>query len=100
MTLAETQELFHRAITGPVPLDEAELDRCFSGTGELPAGDRVAIYRNMYTARLVDALRETFRTWLASWARSGSERSERPTWPSTPRSTTTWDASGGGWPIS
>jgi hypothetical protein len=60
VTLAETQELFHRAITGPIPLDEAELDRCFGGTGELPAGDRVAIYRNMYTARLVDALRETF----------------------------------------
>jgi len=60
VTLAETQELFHRAITGPIPVDEAELDRCFSGTGELPAGDRVAIYRNMYTARLVDALRETF----------------------------------------
>ena len=60
MTLAETQELFHRAITGQIPLDEAALDRCFGGTGELPAGDRVAIYRNMYTARLVDALRETF----------------------------------------
>jgi len=60
VTLAETQELFHRAITGPIPLDEATLDRCFGGTGELPAGDRVAIYRSMYTARLVDALRETF----------------------------------------
>jgi hypothetical protein len=60
VTLAETQELFHRAITGPIPLDEAALDRCFGGTGELPAGDRVAIYRSMYAARLVDALRETF----------------------------------------
>jgi len=60
VTLAETQELFHRAITGQIPVDEAALDRCFRGTGELPAGDRVAIYRNMYTARLVDALRETF----------------------------------------
>lgn len=60
MTLAGTQELFHRAITGPIPLDEAELDRCFGGTGELSAADRVEIYRNMYTARLVDALRETF----------------------------------------
>jgi hypothetical protein len=60
VTLAETQELFHRAITDRSPLDEGSLDRCFSGTGELPAGDRVAIYRNMYTARLVDALRETF----------------------------------------
>jgi hypothetical protein len=60
VTLAETQELFHRAITGQIPLDEAPLGRCFGGTGELSAGDRVAIYRNMYTARLIDALRETF----------------------------------------
>ena len=60
MTLAETQELFHRAITGRIPLDEASLDRCFGGTGQLPAGDRVAIYRNMYTARLLDGLRQTF----------------------------------------
>jgi len=60
VTLAETQELFHRAITGPIPLDQATLDRCFGGTGALPAADRVAIYRNMYMARLVDALRETF----------------------------------------
>jgi hypothetical protein len=60
VTLAETQELLHRAITGPIPLDEAALGRCFGGTGELPAADRVAIYRSMYTARLVAALRETF----------------------------------------
>jgi hypothetical protein len=58
--LADTQELFHQAITGPIPLDDAALDRCFGGTGELLAGDRVAIYRDMYKARLVAALRETF----------------------------------------
>jgi len=60
VTLAETQELFHQLITGGAPRDGALLDRCFTGTDELPAADRVAIYRDMYAVRLLEALRETF----------------------------------------
>jgi hypothetical protein len=60
VTLAETQALFHGLVTGDTPLDGPALDRCFSGTSELPAADRVAIYRDMYASRLLEALRETF----------------------------------------
>ncbi len=60
MTLAESQALFHGLVTGDLPLDGTALERCFLGTEELPAADRVTIYRNMYLARLIDALRETF----------------------------------------
>jgi len=60
VTLAETQELFHGLVTGELPLDAPAIERGFLGTDELPATDRVAIYRNMYIGRLVDALRETF----------------------------------------
>lgn len=60
MTLAETQALFHEAITSASPLPRERLEACFSGTPDLSAGERVAIYANMYVWRLVDALRETF----------------------------------------
>ena len=60
MTLAETQALFHEALTSATPLDPERLDACFAGTPDLPASERVAIYSNMYLWRLVDALRETF----------------------------------------
>ena len=60
MTLAETQALFHEAITAPVPLDRARLEACFAGTPGLPAPERVAIYADMYLWRLVDGLRQTF----------------------------------------
>ncbi len=60
MTLAETQELFHGLVSGELPLDEVAVERTFLGTDELPAVDRVAIYRDMYVSRLTEALRETF----------------------------------------
>ncbi len=60
MTLAETQALFHRAVTGPEGVDVGALDACFAGSDALPAADRLAVYRDMYAARLADALRETF----------------------------------------
>jgi len=60
MTLAETQALFHEALTRPEAVDPARITACFAGTDELPALDRVAIYQDMYRWRLVDALRETF----------------------------------------
>jgi hypothetical protein len=60
MTLAETQALFHQAITGAEPVAADRIDACFAGTPEHPAADRVAIYANMYLWRLVEALRQTF----------------------------------------
>lgn len=60
MTLAETQALFHRLVTGAGDLNADSADGVFRESDDLPAADRLAIYRNMYTARLVDALRETF----------------------------------------
>jgi hypothetical protein len=60
VTLAETQALFHGLVTGGTPLDAPDLERCLAGTHDLPAADRVAIYRDMYASRLVEALRETF----------------------------------------
>jgi hypothetical protein len=60
MTLAETQALFHEAITAAAPLGPERLRSCFAGSAGLPAEDRVAIYAGMYLARLMDALRQTF----------------------------------------
>lgn len=60
MTLAETQALFHEAITSASPLPRERLEACFAGTPDLPAAERVAIYADMYLWRLADALRETF----------------------------------------
>jgi len=60
MTLAETQALFHEALTSAAPVAPERLDTCFAGTPDLPAAERVAIYASMYRWRLVEALRETF----------------------------------------
>lgn len=60
MNLAETQALFHEILTAREPVAPERIERCFAGTPELPAIERVAIYANMYLWRLVDALRETF----------------------------------------
>jgi hypothetical protein len=60
VTLAETQALFHDLVTGEGPPDPSAVEACFAGTAELPAAFRVAIYRNMYASRLVEALKETF----------------------------------------
>ena len=42
------------------PWSRQAIEDCFAGTAELPAADRVAIYRGMYASRLVEALRATF----------------------------------------
>jgi hypothetical protein len=60
MTLAETQALFHEAITSAEPVAADRIDACFAGTPGHPAVERVAIYASMYLWRLVEALRETF----------------------------------------
>ncbi len=60
MTLAETQELFYEILTSPEPVSAERIDACFTGTPDLPATERVALYANMYSWRLIDALRETF----------------------------------------
>src|SRR5690242_2641025 len=60
MTLAETQALFHAAVTGEVRAPSLEIQRCFAGSPELTASERVGIYADMYLWRLVDALREDY----------------------------------------
>ena len=66
MTLAETQALFHQAITGAEPVAADRIDACFAGTPEHPAVERIAIYADMYLWRLVEALRETFPNLVRS----------------------------------
>jgi hypothetical protein len=60
MTLAETQALFHAAVTRADGDRTLEIERCFTGSPELSARDRVGIYADMYLWRLVDALREDY----------------------------------------
>jgi hypothetical protein len=60
MTLAETQALFHQAITAPGGVEAGRLEACFAGTPDLPAAERVGIYAGMYLWRQVDGLRQTF----------------------------------------
>ncbi len=56
--LRETQELFFRCVRfDPAP---TELERVFVGSDVLSARDCMAIYRNMYWYRLVDALFDVF----------------------------------------
>ncbi|HVO17644.1 MAG TPA: DNA-binding domain-containing protein [Anaeromyxobacter sp.] len=59
MTLAETQALFHAAITGG-EVSPAALEACFAGTPALPAADRVGIYAEMWLWRQVEALGAEF----------------------------------------
>lgn len=58
MTLAETQALFHAAVTGRA--GPAAVEACFAGTPELGAPERLRIYAGMWLWRQVDALREEF----------------------------------------
>ncbi|MEZ4441662.1 MAG: DNA-binding domain-containing protein [Polyangiaceae bacterium] len=58
MSLAETQRAFWRAVRyDPTPADALAH---FEGDARLSAADRMAIYRNMYWYRQIDALGETF----------------------------------------
>jgi hypothetical protein len=60
VTLAETQALFHRALHEPEAARPEEIDACFVGTPLFDGAARLAIYQDMYLARLTDALRQTF----------------------------------------
>ena len=60
MTLAETQALFHAAVTRPDDDRSVDIQRCFAGSRELSAEERVGIYADMHLWRLVDALREDY----------------------------------------
>ena len=60
MTLAKIQALFHAAVTRAEGDLSLELERCFVGSEELGAAERVQIYADMYLWRLVDALREDY----------------------------------------
>jgi hypothetical protein len=60
MTLAETQALFHAAVTRAEGDRSLEIQRCFAGSAGLGAAERVEIYADMYLWRLVDALREDY----------------------------------------
>lgn len=59
MTLADTQALFHAAITAG-DVDPRALEDCFAGTIGLPAADRVAIYADMWFWRQAEALAAEF----------------------------------------
>jgi hypothetical protein len=60
MTLAETQALFHAAVTRAKGDRSRDVRRCFIGSAEFTAAERVEIYADMYLWRLVDALREDY----------------------------------------
>jgi len=60
VTLAETQALLFDHVTEPEQRDRSAINHCLRGSSDLPAAERLQIYRGMYVARLVDALRETF----------------------------------------
>jgi hypothetical protein len=59
VTLAETQALFHAAVTGTA-VDPAEVESCFAGTPALSAPDRLEIYAGMWFWRQVEALEAEF----------------------------------------
>lgn len=59
MTLAETQALFHQAITQG-DADPRALEACFAGTPALPAAARLEIYAGMWFWRQVEALQAEF----------------------------------------
>ncbi len=60
MTLAETQALFHAAVTRADGDRSLAIRRCFTGSPGLGAAERIEIYADMYLWRLVDALREDY----------------------------------------
>lgn len=65
MTLAETQALFHAALSGSPEATPERIAACFAGTPGLPAAERVGIYAGMVLWRQVDALREDFPKLVA-----------------------------------
>jgi hypothetical protein len=60
MTLGETQALFHAAVTRQEGDGALDIDRCFTRSPALTAGECVEIYADMYLWRLADALREDY----------------------------------------
>jgi Putative DNA-binding domain len=60
VTLAETQALFHAAVTRAEGDRSLDIQRCFNGSAELSPAECVEIYADMYLWRLVDALREDY----------------------------------------
>jgi hypothetical protein len=64
-SLRELQRDFFRALTGSEPGADAELLRLVRGDGTLGPAERLAIYADMYQARLLDVLREDFPRALA-----------------------------------
>jgi hypothetical protein len=60
MNLDQTQELFHRILTGAAPVSREEIEACFLPSRELSAAERARIYADMYVWRQVDALRQDF----------------------------------------
>jgi hypothetical protein len=62
VTLAETQALFWRALRG----ERIDAESCFTGTPDLPAQERVAIYADMVLTRQMEALRADFPETLAA----------------------------------
>jgi hypothetical protein len=60
VTLAETQAWLFQAITSGACPGADELERCVADTRALQARESLAVYADMYLARLIDALRETF----------------------------------------
>jgi hypothetical protein len=63
-SLRELQRGFARAVTAEVPVGD-ELLRFVRAGGTLGPADRLAIYADMYRARLLDVLREDFPRVLA-----------------------------------
>jgi hypothetical protein len=63
MSLAQTQQLFWRALQG----EKIEALGCFTGTDELPAAERVGIYTDMVLTRLIEALRADFPETAAAF---------------------------------
>lgn len=57
--LLASQVLLWRALQGDTLAADA-IDTCFAGSATLPAAARLAIYANMYGARLTEALRDDF----------------------------------------
>jgi hypothetical protein len=60
VTLAETQALFHATIMRADDDRSGDVQRCFTGSRELSAAERVEIYAEMYLWRIADALREDY----------------------------------------
>lgn len=60
MSLQSSQQLFWDAVTGQRDVSPEEIDEVFVSTPDLPASERLDIYRNMYFWRIVDVLQQDF----------------------------------------